>query len=141
MSDQVKSTNLRRMSTFAGTLLVVALILFIASHLMEPTFGVRMLRAGAEAALVGGLADWFAVVALFRQPLGLPIPHTAIIPKNKDRIAGNLGEFVQDKFLSPDALARLIADNHPARRFAEWIGQTENAEMVGRHAVNAIDAW
>lgn len=96
------------MRIYAGGLLALAFLLFIASESMAPTYAVRMLRSGAEAALVGGLADWFAVVALFRKPMGLPIPHTAIIPRNKNRIADNLGEFVQDKFLSSDSLGSVI---------------------------------
>jgi uncharacterized membrane-anchored protein YjiN (DUF445 family) len=129
------------MRAVAAGLLVLAFVLFIASELMAPTYAVRMLRAGAEAALVGGLADWFAVVALFRKPMGLPIPHTAIIPKNKNRIADNLGEFVQEKFLSPDALAKLIADSCPAESFAEWISTPQNARRIGRYAATAVDAW
>jgi len=129
------------MRLLAAGLLVIAFVLFIASELMPETYAVRMLRAGAEAALVGGLADWFAVVALFRKPMGLPIPHTAIIPKNKNRIADNLGDFVQEKFLSPDALGKLIAESGPADSFAEWIGTPQNARRIGRYAANAVDAW
>ncbi len=90
-------------------------------------------RAFAEAALVGGLADWFAVTAIFRHPLGLPIPHTAVIPRNQERIADSLGEFVAVNFLAPEvigerlkdadlagSLARQLSDPATARRIAGW---------------------
>lgn len=80
--------------------------------------------------MVGGLADWFAVVALFRHPMGLLIPHTAIIPASKDRIAENLANFVREKFLNPEVLVELIQRSNPAMRFATWLGQSSNAKRV-----------
>ena len=77
----------------------------------------------AEAALVGGLADWFAVTALFRQPLGLPIPHTAILPKNKDRIGEGLAIFIERNFLSPDILRAKLRSIDPARLVAPGAAQ------------------
>jgi uncharacterized membrane-anchored protein YjiN (DUF445 family) len=89
-----------------GMLVLMAGIFLLASHLddLHPAWG--FVRAFAEAAMVGGLADWFAVTALFRHPLGLPIPHTAIIPRNKDRIGDTLALFLRDNFLTPSVVAR-----------------------------------
>ncbi|MGO4390439.1 DUF445 domain-containing protein [Variovorax sp. M-6] len=87
--------------------------------------------------MVGAIADWFAVVALFRHPLGLPIPHTAIIPANKDRIGAKLAGFICNNFLStPQVLAKL-AQFDPAARLADWLARPENAEKLGGHLVAA----
>ncbi len=88
--------------------------------------------AFAEAALVGALADWFAVVALFRHPLGIPLWHTAIIPDSKDDIARNLGEFVETHFVSVEAVVARIRSFQPARKLGEWLIRPENAERLGR---------
>jgi uncharacterized membrane-anchored protein YjiN (DUF445 family) len=89
-----------------GMLVAMAAVFILATHLQDlhPAWG--FVRAFAEAAMVGGLADWFAVTALFRHPLGLPIPHTAIIPRNKDRIGETLASFLRDNFLTPSVVAR-----------------------------------
>ena len=89
-----------------GTLVVMAAIFLVANSLDEIHPGWGFVKAFAEAAMVGGLADWFAVTALFRHPLGLPIPHTAIIPRNKDRIGDTLAQFLRDNFLTPSVVAR-----------------------------------
>src|SRR6202012_2585298 len=103
----------RAMRRFATGLLVAMAALYLAARWAElrvapnPGFGVfGFVRAFAEAAMVGGLADWFAVTALFRHPLGLPIPHTAIIPRNKDRIGDPLAAFLRDNVLTPSVVAR-----------------------------------
>ena len=101
---------MRRLAT--GLLLAMALV-YLATRLLEPQFpqfapALGFVRAFAEAAMVGGLADWFAVTALFRHPLGVPIPHTAIIPENKDRIATTMAAFLQDNFLTPIVVARRL---------------------------------
>ena len=95
----------RRMRRLATGLLLAMAVLYLATRLVEPQFpqfatALGFVRAFAEAAMVGGLADWFAVTALFRHPLGLPIPHTAIIPENKDRIADTMAAFLQENFLT-----------------------------------------
>lgn len=119
---------LRRNRLLATGLLVAAAAAFFATRFAaEPGFWVLLLRAGAEAAVVGGLADWFAVTALFRHPLGLPIPHTAIIPRSKDRIGEGLGDFVERNFLAPDIIAARLRALAPGRRFAGWLAQPENA--------------
>ena len=100
-------SGVRQMRIIATGMLLAMAAIFIASSRLDdvhPTWG--FVRAFAEAAMVGGLADWFAVTALFRHPLGLPIPHTAIIPRNKDRIGETLASFLRDNFLIPSVVAR-----------------------------------
>lgn len=114
----------RGMRIFAtGMLLAMAALFILANNLDEtyPAWG--FVKAFAEAAMVGGLADWFAVTALFRHPLGLPIPHTAIIPKNKDRIGDTLALFLKDNFLTPSVVARRMA-------------QVDVAGAIGRFLTN-----
>jgi uncharacterized membrane-anchored protein YjiN (DUF445 family) len=95
------------MKLAATGLLVLMAGIFAASRAFEHTYPwLSFVKAFAEAAMVGGLADWFAVTALFRHPLGLPIPHTAIIPRNKDRIGEALASFIRDNFLIPSVVAR-----------------------------------
>jgi uncharacterized membrane-anchored protein YjiN (DUF445 family) len=97
----------RGMKVLATGLLVVMAAVFFAARAFEPRYpALGYLKAFAEAAMVGGLADWFAVTALFRHPLGLPIPHTAIIPRNKDRIGEALANFLRENFLIPSVVAR-----------------------------------
>ena len=101
-------------------------------------------QAGAEAAMVGGIADWFAVTALFRRPLGLPIPHTALIVERKDQFAGTLGQFVQENFLTADVLAERIGSDRIIPRLGAWLAQEANAARFAGHAahlaVRAADA-
>ena len=95
------------MKLAATGLLVVMAVVFIAARLFEPTYPwLAWVKAFAEAGMVGGLADWFAVTALFRHPLGLPIPHTAIIPRNKERIGEALANFLKENFLIAPVVAR-----------------------------------
>jgi len=97
----------RGMKLAATGLLVVMAGVFAAARALEPRYAwLSYVKAFAEAAMVGGLADWYAVTALFRHPLGLPIPHTAIIPRNKDRIGEALARFLQENFLIPGVVAR-----------------------------------
>ena len=101
---------LRRMRRVATGLLVAMAAVFLVARAYEPSLpALGFVRAFAEAAMVGGLADWFAVTALFRHPLGLPIPHTAIVPRNKDRIGDTLAAFLRDNFLVPQVVARRMA--------------------------------
>ncbi len=101
---------------------------------------VAWVQATAVAALVGGLADWFAVTALFRRPLGLPIPHTAIVVERKDRFGQTLGTFVQESFLTPDAVIERFRAAHALERAATWLATPANAERVGGHAAEALVA-
>ncbi|HTJ95015.1 MAG TPA: DUF445 domain-containing protein [Pararobbsia sp.] len=125
------------MKLFATGLLVVSAALFaVAKHHHDE--GVwAWVTAFSEAAMIGALADWFAVVALFRHPLGLPIPHTAILPANKARVADNLAEFVRDKFLGAEALVDKVASFDPAQRLASWLAQPRNADLLGQKALMA----
>ena len=91
---------------------------------------VGYLRAAAEAAMVGAIADWFAVTAIFRHPLGMPVPHTALIPKGKDAIGRGLGEFIQGNFLAPGEVAERIREAHPAARLGKWLSEPANAAGV-----------
>ncbi len=95
-------------------------------------------QAGAEAAMVGGIADWFAVTALFRRPLGLPIPHTAVIVERKDQFAATLGQFVQENFLNADVLAERIRSAGLARRIAAWVADEDNAARFAGHAADVV---
>jgi uncharacterized membrane-anchored protein YjiN (DUF445 family) len=110
-----KLIELRRAKMLALSLLLIAAATFVVTLFLPPNFWVSGVKAIAEAAMVGALADWFAVVALFRR---VPIPiisrHTAIIPRNKDRIGENLGQFVQEKFLDTQSLVALIRRHEPA---------------------------
>src|SRR6478672_5871877 len=95
------------MKVVATGLLVVMAAVFAVTRYFEPQYPwLSYVKSFSEAAMVGGLADWFAVTALFRHPLGLPIPHTAIIPRNKDRIGEALARFLQENFLTPSVVAR-----------------------------------
>lgn len=136
-----KEADLRRMKLMALLLLVSATVIFITSFFLPQTFAVRLLKAGAEAAMVGGLADWFAVVALFKRPLGLPIPHTAIIPRSKDRIANSLADFVREKFLNSQSLVALIQRSDPIQLIADWLKEPANARSLGRHASSLMRGW
>src|SRR5690606_25295052 len=125
---------LRRMKIGAAALLATMLAGFITSHAMGGQGAWAWVRAFCEAATVGALADWFAVVALFRHPLGLPIPHTAIIPGNKERIGDNLAVFVRDHFLDPDTLLEKLKIFDPAARLGEWLSEPEQAKRVSEAA-------
>src|SRR6185436_9017780 len=96
------------------------------------------LRATAEASVVGGLADWFAVTALFRHPLGIPIPHTAIIGRQKDRIGRIIGNFVQHHFLARDAVAVKLRGMHIAERLAQWLSRPENAQRIATQLASGV---
>lgn len=131
---------LKRAKRQALALLLLVTAVFIATCLLPRSLGVDALKAVAEAAMVGALADWFAVVALFRRPLGLPIPHTAVIPRNKDRIGENLATFVRDRFLDPPSLVALIRRHDPALRLAQWLGDAGNAGLLGQQAARLLSA-
>ncbi|GAA2545481.1 DUF445 domain-containing protein [Pseudonocardia hydrocarbonoxydans] len=133
MDPTTKARDLRRMKSLATGLLLLAAVIFLASRWWESADGpvwISYVRATAEAAMVGALADWFAVTALFRRPLGLPIPHTAIIPTKKDMIGDSLGDFVGENFLAEDVVRDKLARVEVATRVGDWIGQPANADRV-----------
>ena len=126
--------KLTRMKWLATGLLILAAALYIISEKL----GWYYAAATAEAAMVGAIADWFAVVALFRRPLNLPIPHTAIIPRNKERIARGLSEFIQQNFLSAPALVQRIAEFRPAHTLCGWLLRAGNADAVADYAARFV---
>ncbi|MDR5768981.1 MULTISPECIES: DUF445 domain-containing protein [unclassified Caballeronia] len=138
METQDKAVALRRMKWFAAGLLVAAGALFALAKSQHDAGAWAWVSSFAEAAMVGALADWFAVVALFRHPLGVPIPHTAILPANKARVADNLAVFVRDRFLGTDALVARVNAFDPASRLSMWLAEPANAELLGRKAVGAV---
>jgi uncharacterized membrane-anchored protein YjiN (DUF445 family) len=125
-----QQASLRSMQRIAVGLLLLMAAVFIATFQLPEATWVGYLRAFAEASMVGALADWFAVTALFRHPLGIPIPHTAIIPKRKDEIGENLGRFVSDHFLVEDALRPRLAAFAFSERLAAWLTAPGNAEKI-----------
>ena len=137
-----KIAELKRTKRLALSLLLIAAAIFVIALFLPPNFWVSGLKAIAEAAMVGALADWFAVVALFRR---VPIPfiasHTAIIPRNKDRIGENLGYFVQEKFLDTQSLITLIRRHEPAQMIGVWFSKPDNARRVGRHLLQVMGGF
>ncbi len=130
-----------RMRVVAGGLLIVMAAVYLTARAMtgaHPAWG--FVRAFAEAAMVGGLADWFAVTALFRHPLGLPIPHTAIIPRNKDRIGDTLAAFLRDNFLVPGVVARRMRRVDLASSAGRWLASPQGTEGRLRKGASRLAA-
>jgi uncharacterized membrane-anchored protein YjiN (DUF445 family) len=137
--DELKRIRLVRMKRVATLMLVVVAIVFVVARAYEsriPWLG--YVRAFAEASMVGGIADWFAVTALFRHPLGIPIPHTAIVPSRKDRIGTALGNFVQRNFLTREVVARKLAAMKLGERAALWLSQPENSRRLAQHVARGM---
>jgi uncharacterized membrane-anchored protein YjiN (DUF445 family) len=133
-NPEERQRQLDRMKLRATGLLVAMGVIFVVTSILEPGQPwLGYIRATAEASLVGGIADWFAITALFRHPLSIPIPHTAIIPSRKDRIGRSLGNFVQNNFLSPEVLGAKLHAAQISRRAAEWLSQPVNAGRAGQH--------
>ena len=127
------------MKVIAAGLLVIAAAVFLVCVLVGDGHGAwGYVQAMAEAAMVGGLADWFAVTALFRYPLGIPIPHTAIIPRKKDQIGASLGTFVQQNFLTESIVGERIAAADVPLRLGEWLANPEHADRVADEAGAAL---
>ena len=128
-----RARDLRKMKRLATGLLLVAAVIFLGARWWEVNAGpawIGYVRAMAEAGMVGALADWFAVTALFRHPLGLPIPHTAIIPTKKDVLGDSLGDFVGENFLAEDVVRDKLARVEIASRVGGWVAQPDNADRV-----------
>ena len=121
-----KIKALKKMKRNASMLLLAAVLLFVIAIY----FKIPMLQAFSEAAMVGGIADWFAVVALFRHPLGIPIWHTAIIPVKKNEIGENLGSFVSEEFLNREKLEIKLDEFNFATKASDWLSQKENADKI-----------
>ena len=130
-ADQERRRALRTMKGVAlGALLLMALLFVVAFALQSTYPWMAYVRAFAEGGMVGALADWFAVTALFRHPLGIPIPHTAIIPNRKDEIGRTLGEFVETNFLSGEIVRTKLEATHIAARLGAWLSEPAHAERV-----------
>lgn len=141
LAERQRSTKLRRAKRHAGELLAAVSALFLASTILSrDATWLGWVQATAVASMVGALADWFAVTALFRRPLGLPIPHTAIIVERKDSFADTLGTFVQESLLTPDAVVERIESTGMLRRGAEWLAAPDHAEELARHVVAGLAA-
>jgi uncharacterized membrane-anchored protein YjiN (DUF445 family) len=139
LDEASRRAALARMKMVATGLLLVALLVLIVAKLLEPQHPwLGYVRATAEASLIGGLADWFAVTALFRRPLGLPIPHTAIMQTQKDRVGRILGNFVQNHFLSRTVLDARLAGVHPATRAAEWLSDPAHRTTLARQLAGGL---
>jgi uncharacterized membrane-anchored protein YjiN (DUF445 family) len=142
--DSEKVRQYAIMRRRATALLAAFAVLFAAtavfSHLYPAIapFWLGMVRATAEAAMVGGIADWFAVTALFRHPLGLPIPHTAIVASRKDRIGRSLGNFVGNNFLAREVIARQLSGMHAGERAAMWLADPAHQERVARAIAGGV---
>src|SRR3954451_25142942 len=137
--EKGQAARLRRSRAGASLLLVLAAVMFAGTLLVpDPGGAVRLLRAVAEAALVGGLADWFAITALFRRPLGLPIPHTAIVPANKDRIGEGLARFLDRHVLAPELLHKEQRALKIADRIASWLARPRNAQALAGQIVRGV---
>ena len=131
--------KLRKVRTIATLLLVTAAVVFVLASLNVARYPwLAYVKAFAEAAMVGALADWFAVVALFRHPLGLPIPHTAILPRNQARIAKSLGQFIENNFLEQKAIAKKVYYLEPSRKFLDWLANIEHQALVAPFVVKQI---
>ena len=131
--------KLERMKWLATGLLLMAAGIYVVSASLEARFpALHYVAAFSEAAMVGALADWFAVVALFRHPLNLRIPHTAIIPRNKERIARGLSDFIQQNFLSAGAVVQRIAEFRPAHTLCHWLLKSDNADTLATYATRFL---
>ena len=137
-ADLVRRRGLRQMRLVALSLLILAAVIYVAT--LHRSGGWAYLNAASEAAMVGALADWFAVTALFRRPLGLPIPHTAIVPTRKDSLAESLEQFVTENFLSEQVVAEKMRTAEVSRRAGEWLADGTHAERIVAEGARTIGA-
>jgi uncharacterized membrane-anchored protein YjiN (DUF445 family) len=136
-----RQRRLDRMKHWATGLLALSTVIFAVARWLEGRWPwLDVVRATAEAAMVGGLADWFAVTALFRHPMGIPIPHTAIIPARKDRVGVTLGAFVQKNFLNREVVALRLSALRPAERIAHWMMEPDSGRMIARQLAQGLAA-
>jgi hypothetical protein len=138
-TDEERSRDLTRIKIIATTLLVFSVVLAFAARLLETRqWSLGYVAAWAEAAAVGGLADWYAVVALFRHPCGIPLPHTAIISSNREHIAESFGDFVEEQFLAPDPIEQKLKSVDFAAAAAEWLADEERSVSLSRFALRLL---
>lgn len=137
--DDDRARALKRIKLAATLLLVGTAALFAVARHFEPMhWAWGYVASFAAAATVGGLADWYAVVALFRRPLGLPIPHTAIIPRNHQRIAENLGSFIETNFLAPEAVEKKLGEVDFAAQVAQWLSDRERSAALAAFVLKLL---
>ena len=138
--DLARAVALRRMRILATSLLALAAVIFLLVHLLTDMTGVwGFVARASEAAMIGAIADWFAVTALFRHPLGLPIPHTAIIPRKKDTLGASLSHFVAVNFLQSSTVSAKIRSAELTRRAGEWLSETRNQDIVVERAGQGLE--
>ena len=136
----LRDVKLRRMKFLATGMLLIAAVIYVLATAFKLQYPwLFYVAAFSEAAMIGAIADWFAVVALFRHPLNLRfIPHTAILPRSKARIAEGLSDFIQQNFLSSGAVVERIAAFHPAQKLCAWLLKPQNAETVAKYAIRLL---
>ena len=141
LTDEIQVRHALRRNRLLATGLLALMIVIAAATRLEPSPGwvVQLVRAGAEAGLIGGLADWFAITVLFRHPFGIPLPHTAILPSNKDRIGRSLGSFVERNFLIPEVILPKLSQADFAGKIAGWLAQPETAPMVADWIITLLN--
>jgi uncharacterized membrane-anchored protein YjiN (DUF445 family) len=127
-ADARRRRGLRRMRTLAVALLLLAAVVYLAT-LGEGGVG-GVVNAGAEASMVGAIADWFAVTALFKHPLGVPVPHTALIPRRKDELGRSLEEFVGENFLQEGIIRDRVASAAISQRVGDWLAEPDHVRRV-----------
>jgi uncharacterized membrane-anchored protein YjiN (DUF445 family) len=137
-TDDQARARLRSNRALATGLLLLSGAVLVGTYMVPEGFAVLLARAASEAGIVGGLADWFAVSALFRRPLGLPIPHTAIVPNNKGRIAEALGLFVERNFLTEETVLRKLRDVRAAKRLTAWLSTPETVSSLAHSIATAL---
>lgn len=134
--EERRIRELQRWKRRSNGFLLGAFVVFLVSHFFGPDDGIYgFVQAASEAALIGGIADWFAVTALFRHPLGIPIPHTALIPQSKDEIGRGLAEFVHQNFLDPTNLKDWIGNADIAKRLATWLDSADHSTVAARRSI------
>jgi uncharacterized membrane-anchored protein YjiN (DUF445 family) len=141
-ADAERRRGLRRMKVVALSFLVGATVVFLGCQWAQSAgvtaTWVGYVGAAAEAGMVGALADWFAVTALFKHPLGIPIPHTAIIKRKKDQLGEGLGTFVRENFLSPEVVGTKIRDAHIPSRLGKWLSELSHAQRVAAESATVL---
>ncbi len=135
-ADAFRRTRLRRMQAVAGGLLVFAAVVYLLTLDQDGFLG--FVNAGAEASMVGAIADWFAVTALFRHPLGLPIPHTALVPRKKDEFGKSLEEFFAENFLHEQVIRERLAAADIPQRIGGWLTDRANARRVVAESATVV---
>lgn len=139
MNDFETAIKLERTRRLATGLLIAMAVLFVIARSQQGSYpGLSFVAAFAEAAMVGALADWFAVTALFRSPFGLPIPHTAIIPRNKDRIGDSLSNFLEHNFMTQEIIREELRAIDFAGAAAGWLAKPDNSRVLSRQVLRAL---